>query len=131
MGFFDYVYFRIFSWYLEKFGKGDAPEWTALFLVVFLIFVNVLTVVLVIEGLLGRLVMTERLADPIYGGTGYSVAVLIGYFYWCKEPKRSCLINRYKSESPSVRARRSIYFRLYVVLTILLPIIVALLIKQH
>jgi len=131
MRIFDYVYYRVFSWFLEKFGKHDGPEWSALLVVILLVLINALTVLWVIEGVQNRTILTDRLAEPLFGGTTFLVAVCVGYFIWYKEPNRSRIINRYKSEPPSVRASRTIYFRSYLLLTILLPILTTVFFGQY
>ncbi len=66
LGFYKYLYFRIYSWNLKKWGENDMPEWNAVLGVSFTMFINLFVLVL------------------LFQFVGIAVAL------WQKESKRCC-----------------------------------------
>ena len=125
MKFFRYLYYRIYTWNYNNWGASDQPQFNAMFGVMFLIFSNLFTLVELYLALRG-------LASPNVTKEVEMVLVivmcllfLIGYFSFIKNGKFHYIVAEFQHESKDDRRKGTIKNMIYVVLSFLLPLIIA------
>lgn len=126
---FKYLYYRLYTWNLKKWGENDLPQWNALFGVSFMMFLNL--------GLLGLLL--QFLGVNIYLRNELPIKKLIiimlglfviNYFLFIRKRDYILIIKELKKESIKKRKINTILVWLYVILSFALFAIGACFIKK-
>ena len=108
-----YLYHRIYAWNLRVWGESDLPQFNALFGVSFLLFLNLMTFVTVIEIITGSRFPVSR--DVTLAS---ALAILgISYFLLVHDGKYKRIAKDFSKETPTQRQWRFILCVIYVVLS--------------
>lgn len=112
---YKYVYYRIYSWNLNQWGKSDLPEYNAMIGLALTILINILSVPTVIEAITGY-----RMFDfPAISKGSLVIGLLIygslHYFALYHNGKYKKIIKEFESESEAQRKRGTIWVLVYLV----------------
>ncbi|KGN73687.1 hypothetical protein HQ47_06990 [Porphyromonas macacae] len=126
---FKYMYYRLFTWNLKKWGRYDGPEWNALLGVSFMVFLNVYTFVFLLE-LLGYInFLRGNFRRPVILILGFSILGM-NYLLLTNKGKYLQLVKHYKKESKAERRKNSFILWGYAVISVLLPFLMISIHKQ-
>src|SRR2546427_4429900 len=99
---YKYLYYRLYAWNLRKWGESDMPQFSALFVMLILFSLNLMTVPTAIEVFTGgRLIHNEL----IPGGVFLAIS-LISYFLLVHGGKYKKIAKEFSGESPAQRRTR-------------------------
>jgi hypothetical protein len=112
---YKYLYIRMYKWYSRRW-PDDWPEYNALFVLSFLIFLNILTVLAAIDVLNRQHVMALTRSTAIGMGV---IIIALGYFVLIHREKYRTIAEEFGYETPSQRRRRFVASVTYVALTFL------------
>lgn len=113
---YKYLYFRIYSWNLRMWGESDLPQFNALFGVCFLVCLNVLSLVTVIE-LLTRTDIFSTASSKGMLFVIFGAVLVLSYVLLVFRSKYKTIFEEYNKESDMQRRARMILIILYVLLT--------------
>lgn len=123
---YKYLYYRIYSWNLKKWGKNDISEWKAVVIVSFMMALNLFFLELLFQffGILEH-PFPKKISTPL-------MLVLIGlnYFLFMHSKKYEQIARECEKESTKKRKKNSILLWLYTTLSFLLPILLMFLIRD-
>ncbi len=122
LGFYKYLYFRIYSWNLKKWGENDMPEWNAVLGVSFMMFINLFVLVLLFQ-FVGIAVFIGG-GEPVPKKTIiFIMLVLFGlnYFLFMHSKKYKSIAKEYENEDTKKRKINTILLWLYTILSFLFP----------
>src|SRR5882672_2154348 len=97
---YKYLYYRIYAWNLRMWGESDLPQFNALFGVSFLIFLNIMTLLDLVDLCAGRHVVP--FSRPTVIGT-VLVVIVIGYFILVHNGKYRTIAKEFSNETPAQR----------------------------
>ena len=123
MKFYKYIYYRIYSWHLKKFGKNDAPQWSALFVVSLMVFCNIMFIMLLLNSFTIKTLYYGSNSARLEIILTVLVLYLANYFIFIVKKKYKKIVQEFKNEKPSERFRNTIKFWAYIILSITLPIL--------
>jgi apolipoprotein N-acyltransferase len=119
----NYVYFRMYAWFYRQFGEEDSPEHSAWLATTFMIWLNALTILWLMEGLRKTTAATDVLSNPLLGGALFVGALFVTYVLWYRESKHSGIVESYSAESAAERERGTMFVIVYISLSIILPVV--------
>ena len=108
---YKYLYYRIYAWNLRVWGESDMPQYNALFAVSFLVYLNAMTLIVLIDLSVGRrfVPLTRPIALALL-----LIAGVIGYFALVYRAKFRRLSDEFRGETIAQRRRRLIACVAYV-----------------
>ena len=112
MNIYKYIYCRIYTWNLKKWGEIDGLEWNALFGISIMMFLNLMTLSLLL-GALGlinywKIVHIREIVMAV------SLSILVAnYFCFIRRKQYLKIIKRYKQETTIERHRNTIIIWFY------------------
>ena len=117
---FRYLFYRIYSWNLEKWGRVSAPDVAAVGAIAVLFFVNLLTIITIVAIFTGFNLFDELKFSKIQ--LIISLIILYGIFdiYLYRGCKCADIIKQFKKEDKAFRRKGTIFVWCYVVGTILI-----------
>ena len=117
--FFRYLYYRLYSWNLKKWGESDVPEGNALIGVTFMMLINIFFLVhlIAVFGLYDLYDHWRNTNDIYLWGFVYFGLLLINYRWLVHDRKYLQLPKKYEGESKHQRRRKMIFLWLYVVIS--------------
>lgn len=125
---FKYLYYRLYSWNLKKWGVQDAPQWNALFGVSFMICLNIGIIGVILE-IIGFNIFFEP--TPIIEILIVANIILgIGYFRFLFRKKYKLIEKEYKNESQEQRKRGTLIVWVYTICSFLILILLAFLVGK-
>jgi len=124
--FYRYFFFRTYAWRLAR-GPKDSPEISALWMVVLVIYSNLLAAILAAMSFF-RLSIAISSAQARIGGVvlGLPIFFLL-YFLWLSNSRYLSFEAEFAGESESEKKRRKMILIVYSVISGFLPILIALL----
>ncbi len=123
---YKYLYYRIYSWNLIKWGKNDISEWKAVVIVSFMMFLNLLLL-----GLLFRFLGILEDPFPKKIITPFMLVLFgLNYFLFMHSGKYKSITRECEKESTKKRKKNTILLWLYTILSFLLPIVLIVLNKN-
>ena len=123
MNIYKYIYCRIYTWNLKKWGKIDGPEWNALFGISIMMFLNLMTLSLLL-GVLGlinywKIVHIREIVIAVL------LSILVAnYFCFIRRKQYLKIIKRYKQETTIERHRNTIIIWFYFFASVLSPFLI-------
>lgn len=111
---YTYLFYRIYKWNFETWGKNDVSEFKALYSVSFLSYINIFALFLPIASI----------ADNKYIINYYQIiAIMIiwtyaNYFAIVRNGRYKAIIKKFSNEKPEASLRNMIYCWLYVFISI-------------
>ena len=124
--FYQYIYYRIYKWNLRNSGINDLPQYNAMFGLSFLIFFNIYIVPELIQSLTGFWISFEKDEYKIVVAIFAVIIFIINYFAFVKNRKYLKLVEKFKDETPAESRRGTIMIIVYIFLSFLTPIIIAI-----
>ncbi len=117
---YKYLYYRIYSSRLKKWGESDRPEWYAVGIISFMVFMNILLL-----GILLELAVEIRV---VFGHHAIAFLIslalaIVNYFLFIHTRKYKIIIKEFENEDANNRKGNTILLWLYFILSFLLPII--------
>jgi hypothetical protein len=117
---YKYLYYRIYSWNLRTWGKNDVPEWNALFGVSFMMFLNLLTIFIILQ--FWGIDIFSKYTVP----TNLIVIVIlmlmgINYYIFLYKKKYKLLEKKFANENTKTKNRNLLLLWVYFILSIALP----------
>lgn len=106
---YKYLYYRIYSWNLRKWGENDVPHINALIGVSFLIYVNCYTIIVLINVLTGISIIELVRIDKLKLIFGMVIIGGVNYFLFIHKEKYKFLACKFEDESES-RKKINFYF---------------------
>ena len=113
--FFRYLYYRLYSWNLKKWGEKDIPHFNALLGVTFMMVMNVFVLINLVD-VFGLYDLYDRWGNTPWGFVCVGL-LLINYRWLVHDRKYLQLPKRYEGESKHQRRRKMIFLWLYVVIS--------------
>lgn len=130
MKFFKYLYYRIYTWNLKKWGERDVPQMNAMFGVSFMMFVNLFPI--------GALLELSGLKIFLRGETPKMELIIIllsllglNYFLFVHDGKYRLIAKELRKESPRKRRINTIYIWLYFLLSFAFLCLSAIIVKKY
>lgn len=123
MNIYKYIYYRLYTWNLKKWGKIDGPEWNALFGISIMMFLNLMTLSLLLDalGLINYwgIIHIREIVIVV------SLSILAAN-YFCFLHKKKCLkiIKLYKQETTTERHRNTVIIWFYFFVSVLSPFLI-------
>jgi hypothetical protein len=119
--FFRYLYYRLYSWNLKKWGEKDIPHFNALLGVTFMMVMNVFVLINLVDvfglydlyGPAKEKLRTFEMGFVVF----FFVLTLINHSWLVRDRKYLPLPKRYEGESKQLRLRKVIVLWLYVTLS--------------
>ena len=118
---YNYLFYREYSWLLKNWGKEDAPEWSALFVVSFIMFLNIEFLLIIIS------LFIDVSISPLLNGSKKGVLsigfflLILNYSLFVRNEKYKLLVKEFKNEPPHKRRRNTFLLFLFVVFSFVLP----------
>lgn len=129
MKIYKYLYYRLYSWNLEKFGEKDLPQWNALFGVSFMMFLNLSLLGLLLQLFGVNIFLFNELPKKEIAIIMLSLFV-VNYFIFIYKSNYRSMIKVLKKESIEKRKENTILIWLYVLLSFLFFILGAIFIGK-
>ena len=129
MNLYRYLFYRIYSWNLRKWGEQDIPQWKAMISVSFMMFINFCSLGMLIEIFgLGRFLIepTPKVAIAIIMLTLF----IINYFQYIYNGKYLDISKIYENETSHKRTINALLLWLYVIVSFAIGIVFALILKE-
>lgn len=133
ISFFKYLFYRIYSWELKTSGESNDPHYNALLGVSFLMGCNLIAIMQLFSivffntpfpttknNLLKLLIIVVGL-----------IVLFVNYLLFIKGGKHRELADLFKHETTTKRTSRTIKITLYVSLSFLIPVLIALLFHKY
>jgi divalent metal cation (Fe/Co/Zn/Cd) transporter len=127
---YKYLFYRLYSWNLKKWGPGVGPEYNALLGVTFMMGANILffAILLQMTGIMEIFVKpTPNLKIVIFG----TIVCTINYFWFIYKRKYYKIIKSYENETQENRLRNLIYLWIYFVLSMGINVILVIIIGEN
>lgn len=116
MTFFKYLFYRLYSWNLKKWGKNDIPHWNALFGVSFMMFLNIGLIGLLLQLFGIKIFLREKLPKIEIVLIMVSIYI-INYFLLINKNKYKLIVAEFKNEDLKDRRIKTIVLWLYLILS--------------
>lgn len=110
--FFEYLYYRHYSWDLRVFGKEDCPQWTAMLGISLLLGVNFLTLinlysVLFPDNNVKAIISSfDTLSSKFKVVLSFLILIALSYCWLVKGGKYKMLAAKFKEEDKDKKLRR-------------------------
>src|SRR5438477_8646627 len=105
---YRYLYYRIYAWNLQRWGESDLPQFSALFLVLIFIFLNLMSIPTGIDLFTGgHLIRDSGRNKFMLGGVGLVIS-LISYYLLVHGGKYKQIAQEFSHESPRQKKTRLI-----------------------
>jgi len=126
--FFQYFYYRVYTWQLNLWGESRSPQTAAVYAVSTLMYFNLLTFGILLDGM--KIVnLFEEGPTPVLTIIILSILLYNVNSSWLKRNGRYKQIAKiYKNESKSVRNKKLALIWAYICLSIIVPIVLIMLI---
>lgn len=123
MNIYKYMYCRIYTWNLKMWGEIDGPEWNALFGISLMMFLNLMTLSLLLDalGLINYWEIIHIREIVIVASLSILVA---NYFYFLRRKKYLEIIKLYKQETMAERHRNTVVIWFYFFISVLSPFLI-------
>lgn len=129
MRLYKYLYYRLYSWNLKQWGKRDDPQWNALLGVSFMMFINLISISLVLELLGYDVFLIESL--PKIGIVTIALLILFfNYFLYVHKGKFKIIGKEFSKESKKNKRINALLLWIYVISSFLLNFGILYLIKN-
>jgi hypothetical protein len=126
---YKYLYYRLYSWNLKTWGVKDLPQWNALFGVSFMMFINLGLLGLLLQAIGINIFMRAEL--PKTELTIIMVGLFIlNYFIFIRKSNYLTITKELKRETNQNRKTNTYLIWLYVILSFVLFVFGALLLKS-
>ena len=121
---YQYFFFKLYLWNLKAFGKEDLPVLNALLHLSLLMFVNLMTLILIVKITTGiSLIDFKRLPVTLFAVIALAV-LLFNYFNLVYNSRTKSIISLYNDESEQKRIDGNKALAWYIGLSILALLIV-------
>ena len=114
---YKYLYYRIYSWNLRKWGEIDVPQFNALLGVTFLVYLNIITLLIAIQLICRFRILEQIKLSKIHAIVGIIAIGLINYFIFLYNSKYKQLAKQFKKKTEIEKKRRFLCCSIYVVFT--------------
>ncbi|WP_152567168.1 hypothetical protein [Porphyromonas macacae] len=126
---FKYMYYRLFTWNLKKWGRYDDPQGNALIGVSFVMFLN-LNALGVFLDFMGWFKYFEGGLSKIEVSIILLIILGFNYFWLMHKGKFLQLVKHYKKESKAERRKNTFILWGYFVISLVLPLLMISIHKQ-
>ena len=110
---YKYLYYRIYSWNLQTWGKSDVPHFNALLGLTFLVFLNIYALLMIVE-LLTEYSFFNFLGFGIWNAVIiYWAAGVINYFIFLYKGKYKKIAKDFVKESNIKKNKRFVWCLVY------------------
>ncbi len=113
MKLYRYLYYRLYSWNLRTWGEEDLPQWNALFGVSFMMYLNLMFLLLSLRVLDINLLWGEEIPKVEIIITGL-VLLIFNYLQFIKHRKYETIGKEFKDETQGQRLKKALLLWLYV-----------------
>jgi len=112
---YKYLYYRVYAWNLRVWGESDVPQFNALFFVIILALLNLMSIPTAIDAFTGgHLIKDSGRNKLILAGVGLVIS-LISYFLLVHDRKYKEIAKAFSVETPVQKRRRLIAIWLYLI----------------
>jgi hypothetical protein len=112
---YKYLYYRIYSWNLRKWGESDLPQFSALFFVLIFVFLNLMCIPTAIDLFTGgHLIKDSSTNKFLLGVIGFAIA-LFSYYVLVHSENYKKIALEFVAESARQKTARLIFIWLYLI----------------
>jgi hypothetical protein len=129
MVFFEYLYYRLYSWNLRKHGERDTPQWNALFAVSFMMFENLCLIGLIIQFFGIRVFSSHSVPKLQVAFVMFSIYI-INYWIFVRNKNYKKIHKKYSNESSNIKKRKAIWLWVYFIGSFVFGIALSLIDKE-
>jgi len=128
VNFLRYLHYRLYKWNLKTWGEIDGPAWNALLGLSFLMLLNLIIPLVIIQSIFGvKIFISDAPKLPIII---VASVVLVGCYFLFNHRKRYLAVSRkFEGESRERRRIKLLYIWIYVVLSFTVPFVLLLLLR--
>src|SRR6185295_3493436 len=117
---YKYLFYRLYVWNVSAFGKNDLPVLNALLEISLIVYVNLISVDLVVEALTGfaaiNFMNVSKLLIVLIG----LIILVVNYFVLAYNGKLNRLMEKYGNENDAQREKGNAYLGVYIGISILI-----------
>ncbi|MDD4150610.1 MAG: hypothetical protein PHE33_11355 [Bacteroidales bacterium] len=122
---FEYLFYRLYTWNLKKWGENDNPQLNAILGVSFIMFLNICSIIYLLD-LVFDMKLVSRVEIPIFVTISAStILLMLNYFRFLWKSKFKVIVRKYKNEDCKLRRRKLLFLWLYVLISFLGLIFIA------
>ena len=127
--FYKYLYYRLYTWNLKKWGESDFPQGNALLGVSFMMYINLglLAVVLQFFGI--QIFFLEEVPKKEIIILGL-ILLAINYFIFLYKGKYKKIVKMFDNETEKQKSRNILFLWIYVFLSFIIPSILLYIYKN-
>ena len=116
---YKYLYYRLYSWNLRKWGEKDLPQWNALLGVSFMMFQNLFVMILLLQYLGINIPLPQKtpVIEIIVLMAGFFA---VNYFWFMHKNKFYRIAAEFNREDARKRKKRTLLLWTYLVLSFVL-----------
>ncbi len=116
---YKYLYYRLYSWNLKKWGEKDLPQWNALLGVSFMMFQNLFVMILLLQYLGINIPLPQKIPvmEIIVLMAGFFA---VNYFWFIRKNKFYRIAVEFNREDARKRKKRTLLLWTYFVLSFVL-----------
>lgn len=114
MNLYKYLYFRLYSWNLQQWGKKDDPQWNALLGVSFMMFINLTTIGLLMD-LIGFNIILNREIPTVEIIIIMLIILIFNYFRFVYNQQYKLIAKEFSKETRKEKLYKTLLLWLYVV----------------
>lgn len=120
---YKYTFYKLYIWYLNTFGKRASPQDSAMLIITALTFINILTVLAILQGITGINFMTIGEWPVEYLLLLAFIYMAIHHFILLYNKRYKNIIHEFEVETEEQRKKGTLWVVLYIIGTHLLLII--------
>jgi hypothetical protein len=115
---YKYLYYRIYSSNLRDWGEKQQPQFNAMLVVSFLIYLNIYVLLIGIEMVTGFSILEQVGFSKIEAIVGGTVIGIINYFIFLHKDKYKQIAKLFKKETEAEKKGRLVWCWVYVIFTL-------------
>ncbi|MDD3738109.1 MAG: hypothetical protein PHP31_02290 [Lentimicrobiaceae bacterium] len=129
MKLYKYLFYRLYTWNLNKWGENDLPQWNAMFIVSSMMFLNLILIGILLQAIGINIFYLEKTPkkEITFIATGL---MIMNYFLFIHKGKYLEITRLLEKETPKKRKINTALIWLYVILSFTLFVIGIIILKE-
>jgi len=127
--FYQYLYYRVYVWFLKKRNQKLMPHLDALVVVSMVMFFNLLSIIFIID-YFGMLSINSMDINEFYFIAFGVLIIIINHIVFIHNKRYLNLVNIYSDEPVILKKKRVYFIWLFILLSIILPFILSEIIRN-
>jgi hypothetical protein len=117
---YKYFFYRLYVWNVSAFGKDDLPVLNALLEISLIVYVNLISIDLVVEALTGFVAINFMNVSKLLIVLIALIILAVNYFVLAYNGKLNRLMEKYGNENDAQREKGNVYLGVYIGISILI-----------